>query len=46
VDLNRSDERAAVRVSALLQGFAGHNILTTNSGIGGVNAVLTLKQVS
>ncbi len=37
------EPRAVERVSYLAQTFPGHNILTTNSGFGGVNAAIILK---
>ncbi len=37
------EERAVGRVSSQSQTFSGNNILTTNSGFGGVNAAVILK---
>ncbi len=45
VGLLEPEERAEGRVSNKTQTFAGDNILTTNSGFGGVNAALMLKRV-
>lgn len=39
------EERAQGRLSAATQSFEGNNILTTNSGFGGVNAALMLNAV-
>jgi len=43
VGLREPEERAAGRAGCVEQVFAGGNILTTNSGFGGVNAALLLK---
>lgn len=40
------EERAEGRVSDKAQAFSGDNILTSNSGFGGVNAALMLKKVN
>ncbi len=45
VGLQQAEERAKGRVSAEAQPFEGENILTTNSGFGGVNAALVLRKV-
>ena len=45
VGLLNPEERAVGRVSDQIQLFAGENILTTNSGFGGVNAALILNKV-
>jgi len=45
VGLSQPEERAEGRVSDKAQLFAGENILTTNSGFGGVNAALMLKRM-
>jgi 3-oxoacyl-[acyl-carrier-protein] synthase II len=45
VGLQEAEERAKGRVSAEPQIFEGENILTTNSGFGGVNAALLLRKV-
>ena len=44
VGLLQPEERAKGRVSDNAQTFNGENILTTNSGFGGVNAALLLKK--
>jgi len=41
--LANEEKRAAGRVSALSQSFAGNNMLTTNSGFGGCNAALIFR---
>lgn len=43
VGFEQGEERTVGRISAWPQKFAGSNILTTNSGFGGVNAALVLK---
>lgn len=45
VGFEAGDHRTGGRVSAEVQSFAGQNILTTNSGFGGVNAALILRRV-
>jgi 3-oxoacyl-[acyl-carrier-protein] synthase II len=40
----RGEERTAGRVAPEAQAFAGNNILTTNSGFGGVNAALVIER--
>ena len=45
IGFEAGDQRTRGRVSAEVQNFAGQNILTTNSGFGGVNAALILKRV-
>ncbi|MBN1867132.1 beta-ketoacyl-[acyl-carrier-protein] synthase family protein [Candidatus Sumerlaeota bacterium] len=42
--LDEPEERGRGRVSNASQDFAGHRILTTNSGFGGVNAALILER--
>lgn len=44
--LQKPEEAARGRVSAQTQEFAGNNILTTNSGFGGVNAALILENLT
>ncbi len=44
VGLLQPEARAADRVKAEAQPFAGNTILTTNSGFGGVNAAIVLKK--
>ncbi len=41
--MSNPEERAIGRVSSQSQMFSGNNILTTNSGFGGVNAAVILK---
>jgi 3-oxoacyl-[acyl-carrier-protein] synthase II len=41
----QGEERTAGRLCAKSQRFGGNNILTTNSGFGGVNAALVLKRI-
>ena len=43
--LQQAEERAIGRVSDQVQTFAGNNILTSNSGFGGVNAAILLEKV-
>lgn len=43
--LEQAEDRAIGRVSDQMQTFAGNNILTSNSGFGGVNAALLLEKV-
>lgn len=43
--LLQEEERAAGKVSSRSQSFAGNNILTTNSGFGGCNAALILRDL-
>jgi len=43
--LQQTEERAIGRVSDQVQAFDGNNILTSNSGFGGVNAALLLEKV-
>ena len=38
------EERALGRISSAIQNFNGNNILTTNSGFGGINAALILEK--
>jgi 3-oxoacyl-[acyl-carrier-protein] synthase II len=44
--LNNPENRASGRMSSEPQEFSGNNILTTNSGFGGVNASLLLERES
>jgi 3-oxoacyl-(acyl-carrier-protein) synthase len=43
--LHTPESKAAGRVSHQAQAFDGRNILTSNSGFGGVNAALVLHAV-
>ena len=43
--LIEAEDQAKNRISNKAQKFAGNNILTTNSGFGGVNAALIIKSV-
>lgn len=43
VGTNKSETRGEGRIMNISQKFAGNNILTTNSGFGGVNAALILE---
>lgn len=43
--LLHEEERATGKVSSRSQSFAGNNILTTNSGFGGCNAALILRDL-
>lgn len=45
VGLLQEEERATGKVSNRSQSFAGNNILTTNSGFGGCNAALILREL-
>lgn len=45
IGLKTPEERALGRVDVAGQSFAGGNILTTNSGFGGVNAALLIEEV-
>ena len=45
VGLTEGEKQALSRISNQVQAFGGNNILTTNSGFGGVNAALIIENV-